>query len=79
MSWGLINDIAPAADLMRAAEALAAQVANADPAVLDYAKRALREIPDLSWSASIEYGLRTGALVRQQVEINKQNQEGTTP
>jgi enoyl-CoA hydratase/carnithine racemase len=75
MSWGLVNEVVPAAELLPRAEEIARRVAGADGAVLDYAKRALREMSDLPWSQSIEYGLRTGAMVRQQAEISKQSRE----
>lgn len=75
MSWGLVNEVVPAAQLLARAEEIARRLAGADGAVLDYAKRALREMSDLPWSQSIEYGLRTGAMVRQQVEVSKRNRE----
>jgi enoyl-CoA hydratase/carnithine racemase len=80
MAWGLVNEVVPASQLLARATELARNIAGADPSVLDYAKRALRELPDLSWSQSIEYGLRTGALVRQQIEIAKRiNHEEHSP
>jgi enoyl-CoA hydratase/carnithine racemase len=72
MAWGLVNEVVPASQLLIRATELARSIATADPNVLDYAKRALRELPDLPWSQSIEYGLRTGALVRQQIEVAQQ-------
>jgi enoyl-CoA hydratase/carnithine racemase len=76
-AWGLVNEVVPAVQLLARAEEIARRLADADGAVLDYAKRALREMSDLPWSQSIEYGLRTGAMVRQQVEISKRNRERT--
>jgi enoyl-CoA hydratase/carnithine racemase len=71
VSWGLVNEVVPGPELLPRAESLARRLTAADRSVLDYAKRALREMADLPWSQSIEYGLRTGAVVRQQVEINQ--------
>jgi enoyl-CoA hydratase/carnithine racemase len=75
MSWGLVNEVVPPQRLLPRAEEIARQLAAADHSVLDYAKRALREMADLPWSGSIEYGLRTGSMVRQQVEINQRQRE----
>lgn len=33
---------------------------------VDYSKKAVREIANLDWSRAIDYGLRTGALIRAQ-------------
>jgi enoyl-CoA hydratase/carnithine racemase len=75
MSWGLVNEVVTPAELLPRARALARQLAAIDGRVLDYAKRALREMVGLPWLDSIEYGLRTGALVRQQVEIGQQHRD----
>lgn len=78
LSWGLVNEVVPAERLLPRAEEIARQLAGRNSAVLDYAKRALREMSDLPWSQSIEYGLRTGALVRQQKEQKEREERGDT-
>ncbi len=64
--WGIVNEVVPHDQLMPRAEELAQHITQFDPVVLDYSKRALREIPNLDWSRGIEYGIWTGTMVRSQ-------------
>ena len=63
--WGLINEVvAPQDALLSRARELAARIAAFDPVLLDFTKRAIREIPRFDWSAAIDYGLRTGMIAK---------------
>lgn len=64
--WGIVNEVVPPEELLPRAEALAAHIAQFDPVVLDYAKKAIREIPNLDWSRGIDYGIYTGTMIRSQ-------------
>jgi len=70
--WGIVNDVVPSSDLLASAEDLARHIAQFDPVVLDYSKKALREIPNLDWSRGIEYGLWTGTMIRSQTAAGAQ-------
>lgn len=64
--WGIVNEVVPPADLLPRAEELAASMAKWDPLVLDYTKKAIREIPTLEWSRALDYGLSVNQLLRAQ-------------
>src|SRR4029077_8045111 len=62
--WGIVNEVVAPRELLPRAEALAAHIARCDPVVLDYSKKALREIPNVPWSRAIDYGIATGQIIR---------------
>jgi enoyl-CoA hydratase/carnithine racemase len=64
--WGIVNEVVPHEQLLPRAEELARHIAQFDPVVLDYSKRALREVPNLDWSRGIDYGMWTGTMIRSQ-------------
>lgn len=66
LGWGLVNEVVEPAQLLQRACEYAERIAGFDPVAVDYSKKAVREIANLDWSRSIEYGLRTGALIRGQ-------------
>jgi len=70
--WGIVNQVVAPSELLPAAEDLARHIAQFDPVVLDYSKKALREIPNLDWSRGIEYGLWTGTMIRSQTAAGAQ-------
>jgi len=54
LGWGLVSQVVPAAELLAAAHALAAQLARQSPLALAYAKAAI----DVGLESSLEQGLR---------------------
>jgi enoyl-CoA hydratase/carnithine racemase len=66
LGWGLINEVVQPERLLARACELAERIAGFDPVVVDYSKKAVREIANLDWSRAIDYGLRTGAVIRAQ-------------
>jgi enoyl-CoA hydratase/carnithine racemase len=64
--WGIVNEVVPPEQLLSRAEELARHIAQFDPVVLDYSKKAFREIPNLDWSRGIDYGIWTGTMIRSQ-------------
>ena len=70
--WGIVNEVVPPDELLPRAEELARHIAQFDPIVLDFSKKALREVPNLDWSRGIEYGLWTGTQIRAQTSAAAQ-------
>ncbi|WP_319454679.1 MULTISPECIES: enoyl-CoA hydratase/isomerase family protein [unclassified Mycobacterium] len=66
LGWGLVNEVVEPDRLLPRACELAERIAGFDPVAVDYSKKAVREIANLDWSRAIEYGLRTGAVIRAQ-------------
>ena len=66
LTWGLVNEVVEPGRLLDRACEIAERIAQFDPIAVDYSKKAVREIANLDWSRSIDYGLRTGALIRSQ-------------
>jgi enoyl-CoA hydratase/carnithine racemase len=64
LSWGLVNEVVASADLLPRAEELAAHIATFDGVALDFSKKALRDIADMSWSEGLDYGIRSSAVIR---------------
>jgi len=71
LSWGLVNEVVPADDLLRRACELAGQVASRDPVALAYTKRLLRRARELDWTQGVEQG----GLVAATVSATKDKQE----
>ncbi len=66
LQWGIVNEVVPAELLLPRAIEIAERIAAFDPIALDYSKKALRDIPTLDWSRSIEYGLNINAVIARQ-------------
>lgn len=66
LGWGLVNEVVEPDQLRARACEYAERIAGFDPVAVDYSKKAVREVANLDWSRAIEYGLRTGALIRAQ-------------
>jgi enoyl-CoA hydratase/carnithine racemase len=73
--WGIVNELVDPAKLLPRAEELARRIAQFDAMVLDYSKKALREIPSLDWTRSLDYGVRTGMLIRSQARATGSDDE----
>ena len=71
-SWGIVNEVVPAADLVARAEQLAGRMAQFDPVVLDFSKKALRDLATLDWTRAVEYGLTLGPVIAQQTSSARQ-------
>ncbi len=61
--WGIVNEVVAPTSLMSRAEELARHIARYDPILLDYTKKAIREIAALDWSRGIDYGISTGRII----------------
>jgi enoyl-CoA hydratase/carnithine racemase len=64
LRWGLVNEVVAPADLLPRAEELAAHIAQFDGIALDFSKKALRDIAEMSWSSGMDYGIRSSAVIR---------------
>lgn len=63
LSFGLVNEVVPAAELLPRACRLADEVAARDPVALAYAKRGIRDLELMGWADGIEYGAHLSAAV----------------
>ena len=75
LSWGLVNEVVPADELLPRACELAAQVAGLDPVALAYTKRLLRRSRELDW----EQGIEQGSLVAATVAATRAQREAENP
>lgn len=66
--WGIVNQVVPHDDLMDEAYALANHVAQFDPVVLDYTKRAIFELDLREWSEGLAYGGFVGTAIRAETQ-----------
>jgi enoyl-CoA hydratase/carnithine racemase len=64
LRWGLVNEVVAPADLLPRAEELAAHIATFDGIALDFSKKALRDIAEMSWNSGMDYGIRSTAVIR---------------
>jgi enoyl-CoA hydratase/carnithine racemase len=62
--FGLVNEVVAPADLLPRAEELAQHIKQFDSVALDYNKKAIRDILDMSWSMGMDYGVRSTAVIR---------------
>jgi enoyl-CoA hydratase/carnithine racemase len=67
LEWGLVNQCVPAAELMPAAEALAARVAKFEPNAIAVSKRALDTIP--STITDLRQGFVYGELANASIRV----------
>jgi len=71
-SWGIVNEVVPDEALLGRAEEIAQRIAAFDPVLLDYAKKALRDISTLDWASAIDYGLNLGHVISRQTAAAEQ-------
>jgi len=63
-SWGIVNKVVPHAQLREATEEWAQRIASLDPVAIDWAKKALRMLPQMNWDMAIHYGGLIGSQFR---------------
>ncbi len=64
LAWGIVNEVLPADQVLPRAEEMAAHIAQFDPTVLAWGKKAFRELGELDWTHALEYGIQTGVMIR---------------
>ncbi len=64
--WGIVNAVVPHDQLMPEAETLAKHICQFDPILIDFAKKAIRDLDLMPWDDGLVYGGYIGDLVRQQ-------------
>ena len=64
--WGIVNKVVPHEQLLPEAEELAKHICQFDPVLIDFGKKAIRDLELMPWSEGLVYGGYIGALVRQQ-------------
>lgn len=64
--WGIVNSVVPHDQLLPEAEALAQHICQFDPILIDFGKKAIRDLDLMPWDDGLVYGGYIGALVRQQ-------------
>lgn len=67
--WGLVNHVVPAADLLARGEALAAELAEAAPLAVSYAKRVINDIGDVQRGLNAESWAQSVLMRSQDFEI----------
>lgn len=70
-AWGLVNRVVPAADLLPAAKALAADIASADPAMVAAYKRLIDEGYALPFGAAMAHEHATSSIRNRTVSANE--------
>jgi enoyl-CoA hydratase/carnithine racemase len=68
--WGIVNAVVPHERLLDEAEALARHIAQFDAVVLDYSKKAIRDLDLMPWSDGLVYGGYIGSLIREQSQAS---------
>lgn len=64
--WGIVNAVVPHAELLPEAEKLAQHICQFDPILIDFGKKAIRDLEFMPWDDGLVYGGYIGNLVRQQ-------------
>jgi len=67
--WGLVNHVVPAADLLAKGESLAAELAEAAPLAVSYAKRVINELGDVQRGLNAESWAQSVLMRSQDFEI----------
>jgi enoyl-CoA hydratase/carnithine racemase len=69
VEMGIVNLAVPGAKLLDEAKALAAHIAQFEPAALDWCKKALDQIPShfSEWTSALEYGRGVTSIISDQV------------
>lgn len=62
--WGIVNRVVPHDDLLASARELAARIADWSAPTLGFAKRAIHELAQPTWSAALNEGVLISALTR---------------
>ncbi len=70
--WGIVNSVVPHERLLEEADALARHIAQFDPVVLDYSKKALRELELMPWSEGIGYGGYVNSAIREHSQASRE-------
>lgn len=72
---GLVNLAVPADKLLDEAKALAAHIAQFEPAALDWCKKALDQVPGhmQDWPVAMEYGRGVANIIRDQVAKSRES------
>jgi len=69
--WGIVNTVVPHERLLDEAEGLARHIAQFDPVVLDYSKKALRELELMPWTEGIGYGGYVNSAIREHSQASR--------
>lgn len=64
--WGIVNAVVPHDQLLPEAEALAQHICQFDAVLIDFAKKAIRDLDLMPWDDGLVYGGYVGNMVRQQ-------------
>jgi enoyl-CoA hydratase/carnithine racemase len=64
--WGIVNSVVPHDQLLPEAEKLAQHICQFDPILIDFGKKAIRDLDLMPWDDGLVYGGYIGNLVRQQ-------------
>jgi len=70
--WGLVNAVVPHERLLEEVEGLARHIAQFDPVVLDYSKRAMRDLALMPWSEGIGYGRYVNSAIREHSQASRE-------
>ncbi len=70
--WGLVNAVVPHERLLEEAEGLARHIAQFDPVVLDYSKKAMRDLALMPWSEGIGYGRYVNSAIREHSQASRE-------
>jgi len=70
--WGIVNAVVPHERLLEEAEGLARHIAQFDPVVLDYSKKAVRDLELMPWSEGIGYGGYINSAIREQSQASRE-------
>lgn len=70
--WGIVNSVVPHDQLLPEAEALAQHICQFDPILIDFSKKAIRDLDLMPWDDGLVYGGYIGNLVRQQSNAAKE-------
>jgi enoyl-CoA hydratase/carnithine racemase len=70
--WGIVNSVVPHDQLLPEAEALAQHICQFDPVLIDFGKKAIRDLDLMPWDDGLVYGGYIGNLVRQQSSASKE-------
>ncbi len=70
--WGIVNSVVAHDQLLPESEALAEHICQFDPILIDFGKKAIRDLDLMPWSDGLVYGGYIGNLVRQQSSAAKE-------
>jgi enoyl-CoA hydratase/carnithine racemase len=64
LQWGLVNEVVPHDELLSRALELGTAISAWEAPTLAFAKRAIHQLAQPTWSASLEHGVLVSALTR---------------